>query len=103
MSGTMRRIRSLERLRAMRPKGRTGRTDVARVPPTFLGFCSWIGVSLTPGQAELCRVAFDGAEPVDGALAARLFGPSVPLGRRRVVAAVCGARAGKSYVLVALR
>lgn len=80
----------------------TPRTDVA-VPESFLAFCKWQGVTLTPGQAELARVAFDGAEPVDRALAARIFGPSLPVGRRRVVAAVCGARAGKSYILVALR
>lgn len=73
------------------------------VPPTFLGFCGWLGVTLRPGQAELVRVAFDGMEPVDGDIAKRLFGSSVPVGRRSVVAAVCGARAGKSYVLVALR
>lgn len=76
----------------------------ADVPPTFLGFCAWAGVRLTPGQAELCRVAYDVAEPVDRGLAAALFG-DLPMGRGRppVVAAVCGARAGKSYVLVALR
>lgn len=83
---------------------RTARTRAAvDVPRTFLGFCEWLGVQLSPGQSELARVAYDGAQPVDGALAARLFGPNVPLGRRNVVAAVCGARAGKSYILVALR
>jgi hypothetical protein len=60
-------------------------------------------VLLTLGQAELVRVAFDGVEPVDRELAAKLFGAPVPVGIRSVVAAVCGARAGKSYVLVALR
>lgn len=49
-------------------------------------------------------MAFDGVEPVDHDLARRLFGTTdLPLGTRRIVAAVCGARAGKSYVLVALR
>ena len=48
-------------------------------------------------------MAFDGVEPLDRELATRLFGPALPVGRRDVVAAVCGARAGKSYVLVALR
>jgi hypothetical protein len=41
------------------------------------------------------------------ALAQRFFGPvdfgDLPLGARDVVAAVCGGRGGKSYVLVALR
>ncbi len=60
-------------------------------------------IALTPGQAELGRVAFDGVEPVDRKLAELLFGPDVPVGIRSVVAAVCGARAGKSYILVALR
>lgn len=76
---------------------------LSRVPRTFLGFCRWLGVTLTPGQTELCRVAFDGLEPLDRDLAACLFGATVPVGPHRVVAAVCGARAGKSYVLVALR
>ena len=71
--------------------------------PRFLGFCSWLGVELTPGQAEFARVAYDGLEPVDRDLAVQIFGPDLPVGRRRVVAAVCGRRAGKSYVMVALR
>ena len=73
------------------------------IPHAFVDFCAWLGVDLTPGQAELSRVAFDGVQPVDVALGARLFGQHVPVGRCRVVAAVCGRRAGKSYVLVALR
>jgi hypothetical protein len=78
-------------------------TDVD-VPPSFLGFCEWLGVKLHAGQAELARVAFDGAEPSDG-IGARVFGftGDVPVGARSVVGAVCGARGGKSYVLVALR
>lgn len=73
------------------------------VPRTFVRFCHWLGVVLTPGQAELVRVAYDGGEPVEAGIANRLFGDNLPLGPRPVVAAVCGARAGKSYVLVALR
>lgn len=79
------------------------RTDSVDVPHSFLAFCRWLDVELTPGQAEFARVAYDGVQPVDGDLAARIFGPDLPLGRRRVVAAVCGRRAGKSYVMVALR
>jgi hypothetical protein len=77
------------------------------VPPTFLGFLEWIGVVPQPGQAELVRVAFDRAEPVDRALAVSIFGDidfaNVPVGARDVVAAVCGGRGGKTYLLVALR
>lgn len=73
------------------------------MPRGFVDFCAWLGVTLTSGQAELVRVAYDGVEPVDRDVARTLFGDSVPMGRRHVVAAVCGARAGKSYVLVALR
>ena len=80
-------------------------TEPVDVPRTFLGFCSWLGVTLTAGQTELARVAFDGGSPVGSADAVSLFGGvvDVPVGARGVVAAVCGARAGKSYVLVALR
>lgn len=74
------------------------------VPRSFLAFCLWLGVVLTAGQSVAAGVLFDRAEPSDG-LGARLFGfaGAVPMGARSVVAAVCGARAGKSYVLVALR
>lgn len=73
-----------------------------------MGFCEWLGVKLTPGQTELSRVAFDGALPCDIGVAHQLFGTTtdfaaVPMAARSVVGAVCGARAGKSYVLVALR
>lgn len=82
---------------------RRQRTREVVVPSTFLGFCDWIGVTLTPGQTELARVAFDGEPPTDTALGERIFGALSVYGRRSIVAAVCGARAGKSYVLVALR
>lgn len=83
---------------------RASPTEAVVVPRTFLDFCAWLGVELTPGQSELCRVAYDGCSPVDREIASRIFGgPDVPVGIRSVVAAVCGARAGKSYVLVALR
>lgn len=83
------------------------RTEPLDVPSTFVGFCAWLGVRLHPGQAEFARVAFDGAQPVDRGVAEALFGPidfdHLPVGVRDVVAAVCGGRGGKSYVLVALR
>lgn len=79
-------------------------TEAADVPRTFVGFCDWLGVVLTDGQAEFARVAYDGLEP-SGDMGQRLFGftGSVPVGSRSVVGAVCGARGGKSYIAVALR
>ena len=85
----------------LRPTGETRATEV-EVPRGFHDFCAWVGVLLSAGQAEFGRVAYDGTLPVDAGLAQRLFG-EVPVGRRDVVAAVCGGRAGKSYVFVALR
>lgn len=67
-------------------------------------------VKLTPGQRAIALVAFDGVDPIDlpeaeRELARAAFGEVdvVPAGSREVFAAVCGARAGKSYVLCALR
>lgn len=79
------------------------RTEAVDVPRSFLGFCDWLGVVPSAGQSELVRVAFDGLEPVDRSVAREIFGCDVSMGTRRVVAAVCGARSGKSYLLVALR
>lgn len=69
-----------------------------------------LSVKLTPAQRVLAAVAFDGAEPRDlegddRDLARRLFGDveTIPAEARHVLVAVCGARAGKSYVLGALR
>lgn len=78
-------------------------TDAVVIPESFVEFCAWLGVELTPGQIEFARVAYDGLEPLDRGLAETIFGKDLPVGRRRVVAAVCGRRAGKSYVMVALR
>jgi hypothetical protein len=103
MADPMATIRRLAKLRAEASTRRNTRRTKVEIPRVFLAFCAWLGVVLTAGQSELARVAFDGLEPVDAGLAQRLFGEGVPLGRRAVVAAVCGARAGKSYVLVALR
>lgn len=78
---------------------------------TFTAFLSDVlRVELTPAQRVLSLVAFDGLEPSDlqgdeRSLARRLFGDveTVPADARHVLVAVCGARAGKSYVLGALR
>ena len=82
-------------------------TEPVRIPGTFLGFCSWLSVALTPGQAELARVLYDGCLPVDRGLAAQIFGDidfeNLPVGCRSVVAIVAGARGGKSYITISLR
>lgn len=81
------------------------------LPPTsFIEFAQACGVHLSDGQKVLCSVAFDGAEPRDftgdlGAVAGQLFGgvATIAPSARGVLAAVCGARGGKTYLLVALR
>ena len=100
MSDPTARIQKLLKLKAA---SSAPRTEAADVPRSFIGFCKWLGVELTPGQAELALVAFDGGQPMDVGVASRIFGADVPLGRRRVVCVVCGRRSGKSYVVVALR
>lgn len=66
-------------------------------------------VQLTPAQQALCLVAFDGIEPRDldpasRELARQIFGDVdvIPAEARHVIAALCGARAGKSYIFGAL-
>lgn len=90
-------------IKSLQRASRTARTDVD-VPRTFIAFCAWLGVALTLGQAEFARVAYDCGEPSVG-LGQRLFAftGAMPVGARSVVAAVCGARGGKSYIAVALR
>lgn len=68
-----------------------------------------LGVTLTPAQTVLVAVAYDHADPValpvgDRELARQLFGDvdTIPPVARSVLVAVCGARAGKTYVLGAL-
>lgn len=64
-----------------------------------------LGVSLSPAQRVLCSVAFDGVEPrdlndEDREIAAKLFGrvDTIPKMARAVIAALIGARSGKSYL-----
>ena len=71
--------------------------------PTFTRFVRWLGVDLEAGQLVYAKVAFDGVDPCDlplgeRELARELFGPveRVPELARKVVAAVCGARSGKT-------
>lgn len=75
-------------------------------PSSFVGFCSELGVELTQAQWVLSRVAFDrAAVPTGGGVGAELFGgdATIPPEARGIVVAVCGARAGKSFVLGGLR
>jgi hypothetical protein len=80
------------------------------VPRRFVDFCAWIGVTLTDAQRVFCRVAYDGDQP--GALSGNerelamvMFDGviEVPIEARDVVWTLAGGRAGKSYVLGALR
>lgn len=78
--------------------------------PTFHQFLTGLcRVPLTPGQGVIVKVAFDGVEPKDlpeaeRGLAQKIFGPldTIPPEARAVFVAVCGARAGKTYILGAL-
>lgn len=80
-------------------------------PMPFTQFAAEVlRVKLTPAQRVLALVAFDGIEPAslegtDRDLARSIFGDvdTVPALARAVLVAVCGARAGKSYVICALR
>lgn len=67
----------------------------------FVDFCTRLGIELTDGQRSICNVVYDGAEP--GGEDAFGGARAVPPLCRRTVSAVCGARSGKSYVLVAMR
>lgn len=95
----------------------------ANAPPvlgSFTDFCARIGVTLTPGQYAIALVAYDGLslEEADAKIACNyatngpnvrmpsdFFGGTFPIGdiQRRIFVAVCGARAGKTYALTALR
>lgn len=80
------------------------------VPPRFVDFCTWIGVTLHPVQLVFCLVAYDGVQPceLDGVqreIAKVLFGGVSVFtdASRCVVWTLAGGRAGKTYVLGALR
>lgn len=83
-----------------------GSKEVLFDPPRrFREFLRYLGIEPTRGQSELIRVAYDAGSPVDRELGRKIFG-GLPMdeGKHfRVVCAVCGARAGKSYLLIALR
>jgi hypothetical protein len=76
----------------------------------YTSFVAELGVTLLPGQLALALVAFDGLEPCElptelRELGYRIFGPVevIPPEARRVLVVVAGARAGKTYVIGALR
>lgn len=81
-----------------------------QIPEVFSEFCAWLGIKLEPGQSAIAKVAFDRLNPGDLTgeerdIALSVFGgvETVPDNVRSVFVGVCGARGGKSYVLVALR
>ena len=76
----------------------------------FTAFCHRLRVHLEPAQLVLARVGFDGMDPCDlepaeREIARQLFGPVERFAaeHRAVLAVVIGGRAGKSYILIALR
>lgn len=75
------------------------------MPAKFVEWCVWAGFPLTPGQARLARVAFDGANPDPShPIDSVLFGEAcahVPPGARRLVALRLGRGSGKSHVCAA--
>ncbi len=80
------------------------------VPRSFVAFCAWLNVTLTNAQRVVSMVAYDGVEPrdlgeADREIARGIFGAVdvVPSRARDVVVAVCGARAGKTYIIESLR
>lgn len=77
---------------------------------SFVDFCAELKVALTPAQRVISRVCYD-RFPIglmsgeEAELAAKIFGGimHIPEQAYAVVGAICGARGGKSYVLLALR
>lgn len=76
---------------------------------SFIRFAKWCKVKLEPGQIVYGKVALDGVQPKDlvgeeREIARQLFGDieTVSDRKRKTIAAVCGARGGKSYVMGAL-
>jgi hypothetical protein len=101
---------SLEALLA-ESKRRTERARAAwRVPERFVDFLSWCGVTPHPFQRVFCLVAYDGVQPCelpadDRAMADSLFNgvERFDEGQRAKVWSLMGGRAGKTYMLGALR
>lgn len=75
------------------------------MPAKFVPWCAWAGVPLTLGQARLCRVCFDHAQPdptnpVDVALFGDACSP-VLAGALRLIALRLGRGSGKSHIAAA--
>ncbi len=76
------------------------------VPNSYVEFVEgWLLVQLRPAQRVLCKVCFDGWEPIDldedeRVYAQELFGDvdRIPDGARDVLAVIVGGRAGKTYL-----
>lgn len=90
--------------------GAAGATPAATWPKSFVAFCEELKVQLYPAQRVAVMVAYDGVEPEDLSpedreTARLMFGDldRVAPSARDVVVGVCGARAGKTYVLESLR
>lgn len=73
--------------------------------PTFVEFCTWLGITLEAGQLVFCLVAYDHVDPCDlppeqREIARQLFGnvDRVPPKAHRVIASVIGGRSGKTYL-----
>lgn len=100
----------IRRKKAERLSKQSGSATAVEAPK----FTDWVrdtlGVTLAVGQLVLCKVAFDGVEPRDlegeeRELARIIFGEvdTIPKSARHMLAAMCGGRAGKSYILGGLR
>lgn len=77
---------------------------------SYVRFCRELGITLEPGQLVTCKVAFDGVDPCDlqgweRELAVQIFGPveRFTAAQRRVFAAACGRRSGKTRLFTAIR
>lgn len=77
---------------------------------SYLDFLRRVGITPEPGQRVACAVAFDGVDPADlvgedRELARLIFGAAERFTpqQRRIFAAVCGGRAGKTRLFSAMR
>lgn len=92
------------------PRGPDRPCGLEPIPASFLAFCDLLKVILSKAQRVACMIAFDGVEPArlegeERDLAIQMFGDIdiIPILARTQVIARVGARAGKTYVLGALR
>lgn len=62
----------------------------------YFELCEALGLDLSPAQAEMAWVAFDGQKPTGSEVSLKLWGSTETLERASVFAAVCGRFSGKS-------